>query len=457
MYVFNAATNGYVGAATMGPGAAYSISLPAGSYKLYTQTNAPAYPDQWYAGTPDIGAAAVVPLAADTVQDITLAAPATFTLSGNVTTPGGPLGGTFVYVFNATTNGYVGAATMGPGAAYSISLPAGSYKLYTQTNTPAYPDQWYAGTPDIGAAAVVPLAADTVQDITLAAPATFTLSGNVTTPGGPLGGTFVYVFNATTNGYVGAATMGPGAAYSISLPAGSYKLYTQTNTPAYPDQWYAGTPTSGPRPSSRWPPTPSRTSPSRRRATFTLSGNVTTPGGLLGGTFVYVFNAATNGYVGAATMGPGAAYSISLPAGSYKLYTQTNTPAYPDQWYAGTPDIGAAAVVPLAADTVQDITLAAPATFTLSGNVTTPGGPLGGTFVYVFNAATNGYVGAATMGPGAAYSISLPGRGLQALHPDQHPRLPRPVVRRHTRHRGRGRRPAGRRHRPGPHPRGAVI
>ena len=83
-----------------------------------------------------------------------------------MSTAGGPLAGTFVYVFNAATSAYVGAATMGPGAAYTISVPAGSYKLYTQTNNPGFPDQWFGGT-SFATATSIPVSATTTQNILL--------------------------------------------------------------------------------------------------------------------------------------------------------------------------------------------------------------------------------------------------------------------------------------------------
>ena len=56
---------------------------------------------------------------------------------------------------------------MGPGAAYTIDLRAGSYKAYVQTNTPAYPDQYIGGS-SLETATVITVSADTTQDLALA-------------------------------------------------------------------------------------------------------------------------------------------------------------------------------------------------------------------------------------------------------------------------------------------------
>ena len=328
--------------------------MPAGSYKLYTQTNTPAYPDQWFGGS-SIGAATAITVSGATTQDITLVSPPVVSLSGIVKTSGGtPVNGTFVYVFDATTSAYIGAATMGSSGAYTIAVPAGSYKLYTQTNTSTYPDQWFGGS-SFGAATPITVSAATPQDITLAGAPTFTLSGIVKTAGAtPVEGTFVYVFDAGQN-YIGPATMGSGGTYSIDVRAGTYKLYTQTNTPAYPDQWFGGS-SIGSATSVTVSGATTQDITLTAASTFTLSGIVKSGGTPVNGTFVYVFDAGTSAYVGAATMGSGGSYTIDVPAGSYKLYTQTNTSTYPDQWFGGS-SFASATAIGVSAATSQDITL----------------------------------------------------------------------------------------------------
>ncbi len=61
---------------------------------------------------------------------------------------------------------YIGAATMGAGGTYTIDLPAGTYKLFIEPNTPGYANQWLGGS-DYASATVVTVSATTTQDITL--------------------------------------------------------------------------------------------------------------------------------------------------------------------------------------------------------------------------------------------------------------------------------------------------
>ena len=179
-------------------------------------------------------------------------------------------------------------------------------------------------------------------------------------------------------------------------------------------------------------------------ASYLLSGVVTGSGGVpVSGALVHVFDAATSSYVGAATMGSAGGYTIELASGSYKAYVQTNTPGYPDQWVGGS-SMADATVVVVSADTIQDLALASPASYLLSGVVTGSGGvPVTGALVHVFDAATSSYVGAATMGSAGGYTIELGVGFVQGVRADQHAGVSGPVGRRvehGRRDRGRGQR-----------------
>ena len=81
-----------------------------------------------------------------------------------------------MYAYDATTSAYIGAATMGAGGAYTIDLPAGSYKLFVEPNTAGLRQPVVRGS-NYASATVIAVSAATAQDITLVS--TFTLSGTV--------------------------------------------------------------------------------------------------------------------------------------------------------------------------------------------------------------------------------------------------------------------------------------
>ena len=241
----------------------------------------------------------------------------------------------------------------------------------------------------------------------------------------------MYVFDATTSAYVGAATMGPGAAYS-----------DRPRRPA------ATRPTSRPtRPGlarpvvrrlehrdrhrrSRSAPTPPRTSLLASPPTFTLSGTVTTSGGPLSGTFVYVFDATTSAYVGAATMGPGAAYSDRprRPATTRPTSRPTRRPTRPvvrrlehrdrhhhhgQRQHQPGPRPGQPTDVHPGGR--RDDAAAARSAGRSCTSLTRPPRPTSGRPRWA---------------PARPTAIDLAGRHLQGLRPDQHAGLPRPVARR---------------------------
>ena len=190
----------------------------------------------------------------------------------------------------------------------SLALSADGSFGYTPTGGYSGPDSFTYHASDGTAGSNV-----VTVSLTVTAPATFTLSGTVTRRRHRRStGAIVYVFDATTAAYVGNTTTGPPGAYSISLPPGSYKLWIQTNVAGYPDQCLrpaARTRQRHRRPAR--PPTRSRTSPSSAPRHLHPVGHRHRRRDRVEGAFVYVFDAATAAYVGATTMGPGGAYSIT--------------------------------------------------------------------------------------------------------------------------------------------------
>ena len=336
VYVFDAGTAAYAGNAVTAGDGSYSLDLPAGSYKLWIQTNVSGYPDQAYGPDGSFETATPVDLTSGnaTADVVLVAAPTSHTLSGTVTAAG-PVAGAVVYVFDAGTAAYAGNAVTAGDGSYSLDLPAGSYKLWIQTNVSGYPDQAYGPDGSFETATPVDLTSGnaTADVVLVAAPTSHTLSGTVTAAG-PVAGAVVYVFDAGTAAYAGNAVTAGDGSYSLDLPAGSYKLWIQTNVSGYPDQAY------GPDGSFETATPVDLTSGNATAdvvlvaapTSHTLSGTVTAAGPVAGAV-VYVFDAGTAAYAGNAVTAGDGSYSLDLPAGSYKLWIQTNVSGYPDQAY----------------------------------------------------------------------------------------------------------------------------
>ena len=234
VYVVTAG-DAYVSNTTTAGGGAYTFTLAPGDYKLWIQPNEAGYPDQWFGGT-DVGSATVIHVSSNTLQNIVLVGPP---LSGTVTAAGIGLDGALVYVVT-TAGAFVNYTTTAGGGAYTFTLAPGDYKLWIQPNEAGYPDQWFDGT-DVANATVIPVSANTLQNIALVGPpVTYSLSGTVTAGGSGLDGALVYVVTAG-GAYVGYTTTAGGGAYTFTLAPGDYKLWIQPNEAGYPDQWFGGT------------------------------------------------------------------------------------------------------------------------------------------------------------------------------------------------------------------------
>ena len=91
----------------------------------------------------------------------------THTVSGTVTGTGGePLPGTYVHAFDSTGN-WVGYTVAGSGGAYSLTLAAGTFKLYIQPVAAGYSNTWHGGTDFDSASSIDLTTTDQTVDISL--------------------------------------------------------------------------------------------------------------------------------------------------------------------------------------------------------------------------------------------------------------------------------------------------
>jgi hypothetical protein len=167
-----------------------------------------------------------------------------YTLSGKVTAAGVGLNGAVVTLYTASGTNLANVTTSGSGnnaGGYSFQVLAGNYKLYVQPNLTGYANQWFGGA-DQAHATVLPVTAATSQNIILTGAASYSLSGKLTLSGGAsngqaLVGAKVSVYDAFTGKSLQTVTSTTGGNYTITLIAGSYKLYIQTNKGGYANQW----------------------------------------------------------------------------------------------------------------------------------------------------------------------------------------------------------------------------
>jgi hypothetical protein len=128
------------------------------------------------AGTPASGTAGTYPLTIGAANGVGTPASQPFTLtvsaapnpvlSGSFNAGGVPQAGGTVYAFSASSYVNLGAASVDTSGNYSISLPAGGYKLYLAPITSGYGLQWFGGA-DWTSATLVTVSGATTQNIAL--------------------------------------------------------------------------------------------------------------------------------------------------------------------------------------------------------------------------------------------------------------------------------------------------
>ncbi len=220
---------------------AFALPVPAGDYKLrVSPSTLPAY---WYSPTPDPILATVVSVATETDQaGLSLAAPFTGAIAGQVTSGGAPFtGGGTVEAYDSRDR-LVASAGIGATGGYRIDgLPTGQYRL--DAHGYGATEVWVGGT-GFATATVEPVVdgATTTADIAIPGAALFgTIRPTVSAGGTPVTGD-VQVLDAATGAFVTDCYLDPQFGCSgIAVPAGSYQLLVYSATAGYASTWYGGT------------------------------------------------------------------------------------------------------------------------------------------------------------------------------------------------------------------------
>ena len=166
------------------------------------------------------------------------------TLSGVVSGPVGTVRQGVVVTAYTTGGTNVLSSTTNAQGTYTLALAPGNYKLFITPNITGYANQYYKAGGNVAQFAnadTIILTQNTTLNIPLAGTPSFTLSGKVTllTSGGAaLVGARVSVYTSTGQTSVTTGMTDSNGNYSVSLPAGNYKLYIQPNRTGYPNQWY---------------------------------------------------------------------------------------------------------------------------------------------------------------------------------------------------------------------------
>ncbi len=408
---------GYTTAA--GDGTYAITGLAPGSYKV--QAQAPGYAPTYYNGTYDYSAATLVAVASGaTTPGINFALAPAGSITGTVTNAfGTPIAGADVSANSSTCCGG-GSATTAVDGTYTVTgLTPGSYTVQAQAS--GYAPTYYNGTYDYSAATPVTVTSGTTTPgINFALAQAGRIAGNVTNAlGTPIAGANVWASASGCCGGGSTTTAADGTYLMTNLVPASYVVQAQAS--GYASTYYNGTYEYGA--ATLVTVTSGTTTPGINFALAqagSIAGNVTDALGTpIAGASVEASGAACCGSGYATTAADGTYVITDLVPGSYRVWASGSTcgfssppslscVVYPQRYYNGTYDYGAATLVPVASGaTTPGINFALAAGGGITGTVTNAlGTPIAGANVSAYATTCCAYGGLATTAADGTYVLA---------------------------------------------------
>ncbi|MFC1928322.1 carboxypeptidase regulatory-like domain-containing protein, partial [Chloroflexota bacterium] len=365
VWLYDPSTDMGYGGPPTGPDGAYSITVAAGDYSLGARA------DGYAQYAEDITVSANI-----SNREILLSEG--FTVSGVVrdASTSNPIPEADVWLYNPSTGMGFGASPTGADGAYSLTVASGSYNLGARA------DGYAQYSEDITISANI-----TNKDILLSEG--FTVSGVVrdASTTNPIPGAKVGLFHFSTGIGYGTPPTGADGAYSITVAAGDYRLRAEADGYAQ----YSENITISANISNR---------DISLSEGFTVSGVVkdASTSYPISGAKVLLRNYSTEVAYGSPDTGADGVYSLSVPGGSYRLWTRVEGTSYAQ--YSEN--------ITISTDIInKDISLSEG--FTVSGVIkdASTTNPISGAMVMLFNPVTGlVYTSKLTKGDGY-YSITV--------------------------------------------------
>lgn len=221
----------------------FTVELPAGSYFLYVADPSPRHVSRVHPGTLTVTAGAL------TTANPTLV-PTRGALTGSITddATSGPVGGSWAIALDGATGAPERAAVADGSGAFRVDgLRVGAHLVAYVDPSGQHVAEYAGNVPSPVGAAPVTIAAgeERAAPAGLApratAPATTTIGGTVTEPGGAvLAGMMVVVLRAGDLRLAAGALTDATGRYRVDLPAGDYKVGVIDPTGAHPMTWHDG-------------------------------------------------------------------------------------------------------------------------------------------------------------------------------------------------------------------------
>ena len=335
------------------------------------------------------------------------------TITGKVTATGGAaLGGITVQAGTVLSNGWTafGSSTTTAGdGTYSLSIAGGRYAIRFSNGT-TYATGYYSTggyVASVPAATQILVTSTTIANINVILPPAWTISGIVTGPGAiPLSGISVDALTSTGVFIAPSTTNGSGA-YTIRVPAGSYRLRISDATKVYASGYYTG---SGLVKDLASADGIVVTGSNITGKDIQLAAARHISGTVIDSLLTPVAGMTVTAGLGSATTAGDGTYTLTVPSGAHVVKFTSSTNAQPAGFYISgsslTASLSAATAVDVTGGDATGIDVQLPAGVMLSGTVTgTAGALLAGIEVWLLPVGSVDPLVISTTNGSGAYSI----------------------------------------------------
>jgi len=396
------------GSATTAADGTFSLSLPAGSFRVrYVDPTGAHTTVYWGGSTAFASAAAVAVTSAGTVTaDWTMNAAAR--LGGTVTSAGdgGAVPGASVEILDASTLAVEWRVTADSAAgAWQRAVKPGAHKLRITDPSGVHVTGYSGGgTSQAGATTIsVASGASVGHDVSLHrrphVKGTVTVSG-----GGGVGGVAVAVLDASTAAVVATTTSVGDGTYGVDVPAGSYKV--QIGGGPFPTAFNGGGATFAAAPTLTLA-NDSTTVVDAQLATRTMIiGSAFRSDGPVAAITVQVLDPFWGSVITQGTTDAAGFYALGVAPGTYRMRFHDDAGAYADRYSGGSSSWESSTTVTVAAGQVLRLDTTLEAMAAVAGRVTNrSSAPVGGIVVEAVNTA-NWPLRSATTTADGTYSLT---------------------------------------------------
>ncbi|MEO8033107.1 MAG: carboxypeptidase-like regulatory domain-containing protein [Acidobacteriota bacterium] len=356
--------------ATTDSGGSYTLSMPAGQYRLLAYDLSGTYATTFAGDAESFESSLPVPIGFTAVS-VNFALQRGGTINGRILAGSTPIGNATVSVYNlsGTRRGFAQTDATG---AYSIVVPAGSYKLVAYDANGVFAPKFFRDANSFATADVIAITAQQTKPVDLLLQRAGIISGTVldSDTGWAVPAITVFAYDLSGN-EIATAITGGGGDFQLRVPGSSYKILAADPQKRYATSFQGDATSFEGTPSLTINPQENKTVLLRIRPGGKITGHVLDAGGApLPAITVSAYN--LDGTLRADTVSASdGLYTLVLPRGEFKLAGYDPALTYAAQFYShGNSFQSAARLVAAPGTTISGIDFSLPRAARVSGAVT---------------------------------------------------------------------------------------